>query len=385
MNGARAGSNPARLPPDPQLDSPGGFPEISALMRSLFPVGAAALSLVLLSCSPEGGGSTKPAAGGDAGASAAAAADDRVAARVAGRTITIGELDRAIASELTRLEMQRYQARRRALDQMVDQALVAEKAKALGVADDALFQKEVGEKVKPPSDADIRAYYDKNKDRIPQKFEEVAPRIQQALYGQAMQARQQEFVSELRKESDVEIALAPPRIEIPIEAGISNGPAGAPITLVEFSDYQCPFCARSQETVERVLEKYGDKIRHVFMDFPIERIHPQAKPAAIAGRCAAEQGKFGEYHELLFQNARDLTRENFDKWAKQVGLDGGAFAKCVDEGKPSAAIDATLAAGQEAGVTGTPAFFVNGVMINGAQPFEVFEELIDEELERRAS
>jgi protein-disulfide isomerase len=353
-------------------------------MTSFTPAGLIALSLLVLSCSPDGGGSSKSASGGETEASAAGSGDDRVAARVAGRTITVGEVDRAIESELARLEMQRYQARRRARDQMVDQALVAAKAKELGVADDALFQKEVGEKVKPPSDAEIRAYYDKNKDRIPQKFEEVAPRIQQALFGQAMQARQQEFVSGLRKESDVEIALAPPRIEIPLEAGITSGPADAPITLVEFSDYQCPFCARSQETVERVLEKYGDKVRHVFMDFPIERIHPQAKPAAIAGRCAADQDKFREYHALLFENLRELTRENFDKWAKELGLDTAAFSACLDSGKHVPLIEATLAAGQEAGVTGTPAFFVNGVMVSGAQPFEVFEELIDEELERQA-
>ena len=383
MKGRPPGSN-SGPGPGARLDSPGGFPEIPTFMRSLTSAGVIALSLLVLSCSPDGGGSSKSASGGETKASAAGAGDDRVAARVAGRTITVAEVDRAIESELARLEMQRYQARRRALDQMVDQALVAAKAKELGVADDALFQKEVGEKVKPPSDAEIRAYYDKNKERIPQKFEEVAPRIQQALFGQAMQARQQEFVSGLRKESDVEIALAPPRIEIPLQAGIASGPADAPITLVEFSDYQCPFCARSQETVERVLEKYGDKIRHVFMDFPIERIHPQAKPAAIAGRCAADQDKFREYHARLFENTRELTRENFDKWAKELGLDAAAFSACLDSGKHTPQIEATLAAGQEAGVTGTPAFFVNGVMISGAQPFEVFEELIDEELERRA-
>jgi protein-disulfide isomerase len=349
-------------------------------LRFLAFSGSIVLSFLVLSCSSDGGGSSKAATD----AATASPGGDRIAARVAGRTITIAEVDRTIESELARLEMQRYQARRRALDQMVDQALVAAKAKELGVADDALFQKEVGEKVKPPSDAEIRAYYDKNKERIPQEFEEVEPRIRQALFGQAMQARQQAFVSELRKQSDVEIALSPPRIEIPLQAGIASGPADAPITLVEFSDYQCPFCARSQETVERVLEKYGDRVRHVFMDFPIERIHPQAKPAAIAGRCAADQDKFHAYHARLFENMRELTRENFEKWAKELDLDAAAFSTCLDSGKHAPLIEATLAAGQEAGVTGTPAFFVNGVMISGAQPFEVFEELIDEELERRA-
>ncbi|MGH7803649.1 MAG: DsbA family protein, partial [Candidatus Binatia bacterium] len=302
----------------------------------------------------------------EAGAPVASADADAVAATVADKTITVGEIDEAIRSDLARVEMQRYEARREHLDRVIDQTLVGKTAAEVGVSDEDLFKKEVADKVKPASDDEVKAYYEQNKAQIGKPFEEIAPRIRQALASQTMQARQREFVAGLRKEYGVTIALAPPRTEVSTEGGQSQGPADAPIVLVEFSDYQCPFCARTQEIVDRVLKKYGDKIQHVFMDFPIEQIHPRAKPASIAGRCAAEQGKFWEFHKQLFHNQRELTDENFKKWAGDLKLDVAKFESCRTSGSHEAAIAKTLEAGQDVGVSGTPAFFVNGVMISGA-------------------
>ena len=310
---------------------------------------------------------------------------DMVAATVAGKTITLGEIDAAIRADLARVEMQRYEARREHLDRMIDQALVEKKAADLGISDEDLFKKEITDKVKQPDDAAVKAYYEEHKEQIPNPFEEIAPRIRQALASQAMQERQREFVGTLRKEYGVEVALAPPRTEVSTEGGLAQGPSDAPIVLVEFSDYQCPFCARSQETVERLLAKYGDKVHHVFMDFPIAQIHPRAMPASIAGRCAGEQGKFWEFHKQLFRNQRELTDVNFKKWAGDLKLDVTKFEACRTGGGQEAAIEKTMDAGQKVGVTGTPAFFLNGVMISGAQPYEVFEQLIEGELARRAS
>ena len=341
--------------------------------RSLGTLCGIVLATLVVGCSRQEGASAP--SGPDASA---------VAATVADRTITIGEIDESIRADLARVEMQRYEARREQLDRVIDQTLVQKKAAELGVSDDDLFKKEVADKVKQPSDEEVKSYYEKNKEQIGKPLDEIAPRIRQALASQAMQGLQRDFVASLRKQYGVSIALAPPRTEVSTEGGQSKGPTNAPIVLVEFSDYQCPFCARSQETVDRVLQKYGEKIQHVFMDFPIEQIHPRAMPASIAGRCAGDQGKFWEFHKQLFHHQRELTDENFKKWAGDLKLDVAKFESCRSADTHKAAIDKTIEAGQEVGVSGTPAFFVNGVMITGAQPYEVFEQLIEGELARRA-
>ncbi|MGH7818408.1 MAG: thioredoxin domain-containing protein [Candidatus Binatia bacterium] len=336
---------------------------------------ALGLCLGTLSCQQGSTGTTT--------AGASPASGDDVVARVGSREITLADLDSKIEAELKRIEMDRYRARKGKLDEIVSEELVAQKAKALGVSTDELAQREVASKVPAPEEATVKEFYDRLKAQgQTATFEELAPRIRQALSQQAMSSRQEEYLSSLRKETKVEIALEPPRIPVDTTSGVAKGPQGAPITLVEFSDYQCPFCARSQETVKQVLAKYEGKIHHVFMDFPLSSIHPMAMPASQAGRCAADQGKFWEYHHVLFERQRELTPDNFKKWAGELALDQKTFDACLASGKHDEAIRKSLEAGQKAGVNGTPGFFVNGILINGAQPLDVFAETIEGELAR---
>jgi predicted DsbA family dithiol-disulfide isomerase len=305
-----------------------------------------------------------------------------VAAKIGPRTIHVAEIDEMIRPELARIEAERYEARKAKLDQVIEDALVADKAKALGVSPDELLKREVTDKTKAPTDEEVKATFDKLKAPQGATLESLSPRIRELLTSQATAARRAEFFGELRKEAGVTVALEPPRFIVDTAAGHSDGPETAPITLVEFSDYQCPFCGRSQATVGQVLSKYEGRIHHVFMDFPLSQIHPAAKPAAVASHCAEEQNKWGEYHALLFQHQRELTAENFKKWAADLGLDGAAFETCLASAKYDARIEQSLRAGQAVGVSGTPGFFVNGIAIKGAQPFEVFERTIDDELAR---
>jgi protein-disulfide isomerase len=364
---------------------------IAALMLTPALVALPLVSLSWIAGCKEGGGTnqtsqaTPAAAPASASTGASTESADHVVAVVGTRKITVAEVDAAIKPELTRLDMEKYQARKGKVDELVQRALVEEAAKAKGVSPDELMTREVASHAKEPSDQEIQEFWDKHKEQIKGKLEEQKDRIKQYLKTRTLGTRQGEYLAELRKNAKVEVYLEPPRLEIATTGGIEKGDKSAPITFIEFSDYQCPFCARSQDVVKQVVEKYGDKLYRVFMDFPLTSIHPLAMPAAAASRCAGEQGKYWEYHDVLFQRQAQLSEENFRKWAEELGVDGAKFDACMKEDKHRKDIQRGMEVAQQAGVTGTPAFFLNGIMISGAQPFEQFESIIQSELERKKS
>ncbi len=170
------------------------------------------------------------------------------------------------------------------------------------------------------------------------------------------------------------------RYKIPTDGFPSKGPANAPITLVEFADFQCPFCRQwEQQTYQPLLDKYAGKIRIVYRDFPLTQIHPNALPAAEAAQCANEQGKFWEFHDKLFEG-QDLSPAIYDQYAQELGLSMTQFDQCVSTEKYKAAIEADSQFAEQLGINSTPTFFINGLAIVGAQPISVFEQVIDKEL-----
>ncbi len=168
------------------------------------------------------------------------------------------------------------------------------------------------------------------------------------------------------------------KISIPATAP-SIGPADAKVTIVEWSDFQCPFCSRARDTVDKVREQYGDDVRVVFRHQPLP-FHAQAQIAAEASMAAHEQGKFWEYHDKLFANAKALTRPDLEKYAEELGLDMAKFKAALDTGKFTATVKADAAEGAKVGANGTPTFFINGRKLVGAQPIEAFKREIDAEL-----
>lgn len=174
-----------------------------------------------------------------------------------------------------------------------------------------------------------------------------------------------------------------PRYDIPVtDEDPALGDADAPITIVEFADFQCPYCIRHfQETVPQLKADYGDQIRFVYKDYPLSGLHPDAYSAALSAQCANEQGKFWEYHDLLFSGRLGLGQEAYDSYATELGLDVAAFDTCIEEERYSEAVQADYDFGSQVGVTSTPTFFVNGIAVVGAQPYSLFAELIDYELE----
>lgn len=202
----------------------------------------------------------------------------------------------------------------------------------------------------------------------------------QALIDEELQKPAQPYEAIIARGVDGPPAAAEPAVQR-IEVGTSpaRGPKDAPVTLVVFSDFECPFCGRAEPTVHQLENEYQGKLRVVFKNQPLP-MHANARPAALAALAANEQGKFWEFHDVLFDNQRALDRASLEKYAQQAGLDVGRFRAALDSGKFDAQLSADMAEASRVGVTGTPTFFINGRQLVGAQPVEQFRRLIDEEL-----
>jgi protein-disulfide isomerase len=320
------------------------------------------------------------------GLAGGAAAQDKAApaaaAIVAGQTIGVQEVDDVVRAQLMDLRAREHQLRSQALDALVGQALMEKEAEARGVTPEALYETEVKAK-SAVTDADAKAYYEANKSRMGTTPEaDALAKIKAGLAQQREGERRAAFVRELRGKYEVKVLLEPYRVPVEVGSAPTRGNPNAPVTVVEFSDFQCPFCVRARPTVSRVREVYGDRVRWVFRHFPLD-FHAQAEKAGEAAACAGDQGKFWEMHDLLWQNTAKLQVADLKTHAATLGLDAAAFAQCLDSGRHDGLVEADIAAGQGYGVSGTPAFFVNGRPLVGAQPFEAFAQVIDDELQRR--
>ena len=321
-------------------------------------------------------------------APAAAASTSKVIATVGSATITEDELNEAAFSQLMKVRQQEYEIKEQVLDGLVQQKLLEQEAAARNMALPDLLKAEVEDKTVAPTKEEMDRFYEQNKSRMGGRTrEDAAGDIERTLRAQKGAQRRGEFLNELAAKTPVEVMLEPMRIpqamQVPANA-FAKGPANAPITIVEYSDYQCPFCRRAHPTVERILKEYPDKVRLVYRDYPLN-FHPRAVPSSVAARCAAEQNKFWEYHTNLMEVNGDLSDADLGKRATDLGLDMAAFDACYASKKYEAAIQADFQAGSAVGVTGTPAFFINGRMIVGARPFEDFKDVIDDELGRAAT
>jgi protein-disulfide isomerase len=174
----------------------------------------------------------------------------------------------------------------------------------------------------------------------------------------------------------------PARIDVSVDDDPAFGPNDAAVTIVEFSDFECPFCGRFRvETFDALIEQYDGQIRFVYRDFPLSSIHPNAQKAAEAAECADEQGQFWEMHDLIFANQTNMGVSALSGFATELELDEEAFDECLNSGQYTEEVLADFQEGQAYGVTGTPTFFINGVRLVGAQPLSAFQAIIDQELE----
>lgn len=236
------------------------------------------------------------------------------------------------------------------------------------------------------TDAEVKSFLAQNANnpslaRIPENQREE--QIRRYLEGQSRGEAIRTIASEARSSGQiVAAATAPvePRAEVGIDGNAIFGNPKAKVTIVEFADYQCPFCARMVPTLKDVIKKYDGKVNWVYRDFPLTEIHPEALPAAIAANCAGQQGKYFEMHHRLFEEFKSLGSDLYNKLATELSLDQGKFAACLKDPAQQAEVMKDQQVGQTIGVNGTPAYFVNGRRISGGVDLNEFSKIIDEEL-----
>jgi predicted DsbA family dithiol-disulfide isomerase len=308
--------------------------------------------------------------------------DSLVVARIGGESITAAEVDQRIKDDLFDRQTaggnpaKIYDLRSTALDEMVMERVLEKAAAERSISVEDLIRDEIAKRGEV-TDEEVDSFYAEMGDRMGgRNLEEVSDRIREHL----RDLRAQDAADELLAAS-AEILLERPRVQVDAE-GPSKGPADATVTIVEFSDFQCPFCSRVLPALEELMERYPQDVRIVYRHMPLDRIHSRARPAAEASLCAEDQGKFWAYHDLLFANARTLGDADLKRFAQEADLDVDAFEQCVSDRTFQAAVEKDVQAARAIGVTGTPAFVVNGVVLSGAMPVEKFVPIIDEAIAR---
>ena len=286
----------------------------------------------------------------------------RVFATVDGQRITSGDIEESLAPALFSLEEQIYELRKGQLDAKINYVLLEQEANKKGTTAQLLFESEVTSKMRSVTDEEIQQFYQDNKSRLGRPLYQVRTQVVDYLQGQIQTEATAAYADQLRKAAKVQSFLKvpdPPFLKIAIDDQPWTGAANATVTMVEFTDYECPTCGRTAPVLEEVTKHYADKVKLVVRDFPLD-MHAHAFKAAIAAEAAREQGKYWEYAALLFKNQKALEVENLREYATQVGLDRAKFDQALDSDKYADNVRRDLRDGALLGVDSTPTVFVNG-------------------------
>ncbi len=315
-----------------------------------------------------------------------------VAAFWDGGSVTYGEVTAPMKHQLDQMLAQylmgRYDAEYQATQQAMDEKILEAEAKKRGLgAIEDLLKVEINDKVTKPTDAEVAdAYAALQRKLRGQSMEEARTVLEQAVTQKKQGERYSLYIDELRKSYRATVQLQfpeVPRIEVSADDDPSVGPADAVVTIVQFAEFQCPYCGKARESTDKVMANYEGKVRFVFRDFPLE-FHDKAIPAAIAANCAGKQDKYWPVHDAFMLDQQSLTEADIQRVVKAAKVDLPAWEECRKDPAMEAEIKKDAADGAAAGVTGTPAFFINGVFINGAQPYEKFKAIVDAEVARKA-
>jgi protein-disulfide isomerase len=335
---------------------------------------------------------SSPSSGTATGGCAAAALPldpQSVVARVGSKTITVADLDPK-AKNAEEQALRRYctevgQVRQAAVDRVIEDTLLENAARAEGIEVQEYLQRFLQAEVAEPSDAEVAAFYDRHKKDDAPPLDAVRDQVAAAMRRDASEEAVGKLLRDLKAASTVETMLPdlrPAAIAIDVPAHSPGfGSTDAAVEVVEFSDFECPYCAHAAAAVNTVKAKYGDEVRFAFRHFPLS-FHPNAKPAAEYAQCAHEQGKFWSMHDAIFANQRNLSREGLERTARDAGVDLAQLEACLASGRAAKAVEDDLDRGIEVGVQGTPSFFVNGHPVEGGASPEALSAAIDAELAR---
>jgi predicted DsbA family dithiol-disulfide isomerase len=302
---------------------------------------------------------------------------DPIVATVGGQTFRLSDVEQRWReldpSMYVRVIQAAFEGRERALSNLIDEYLLEREAKKRGITVERLLNVELPNRMLE-TDAPVQDDPDQDDREILSGTLAAASSRGDAL---------RRYLEDLRKSSpDLSIRFDPPRQNV--RALLDDrvmGPETARVEIVEYGDFQCPICKQVEPVIKRLLSRYKDQVRFVWKDYPLPT-HPDAQPAAEAARCVTEPARFWSYHDKLFDNQKALSKSKLKEYAKQVGVDVAAFNACLDKGTYRERVKASIAEGGRYGVGGTPTFFINGRIVAGAMPYEVFEEIVRDELLR---
>lgn len=300
-----------------------------------------------------------------------------VLALIDGKPLTRAELEHKEAARLLTARDQYYKAQREALDQLIDDALLEKQAEREKVSVQQLLQNHVLTKVKDPTDDQLEVYYEGV--QTDQPFAAVRDKILESIRQIRTAKARKEYLNSLRTQAHLEVLLSSPSVDVVLGEAPTRGEANAPVLLIEFADYECPYCQKIDSDLKKLAEEYSGKVLFAFKDFPLS-MHKHAQKAAEAARCAGRQDKFWEFHDLLFEKGSGLEIAQLKEYARTLKLDAAKFDQCLDSGETAAMVKEDLEQGQRLGLSGTPSFFVNGHFFSGAANYATLREIVDQQL-----
>jgi protein-disulfide isomerase len=302
--------------------------------------------------------------------------NEQVIAEVGGQKLTLGDLQQQQGGKLLQARYQYYMNQRKALDQVIEDKLIEIEAKNRHLSTDQLLNTVVYKDLKDPTEDQLQVYYEGME--ATESYESVRDRVLEHIRELRREKARAAYVKQLRSNAQVQVLLAPPFADVNVKDAYVHGDKNSPVTLVEFADYECPYCQKITPELQKLEKEYGDRLAVVYKDFPLPMHHTSQK-AAEAARCAGEQGKFWEYHDVLFYS-KQLQVAELKAHARVLKLDGDRFDKCLDDGAETAPVKKDLEEAHGLGLTGTPSFFVNGHFFSGAADYNVLKEMVELQL-----
>jgi protein-disulfide isomerase len=299
-----------------------------------------------------------------------------VVAEIDGQKVTVDELEQKEAGKLLQAKYKYYLAERDALEQLINDQLLDLQAKKEGVTLDELFKRHISSNIPEPTEDQLRFYYEGV--QTDESYESARPHIIDTVHQLRMKKAKEAYLADLRSQYGVVVELSQPSAHVDVAGAQRLGPENAPVQIIEFADYECPYCQKVYPDLNKLRDQFGNQVSVIYKDFPLP-MHPLAGKAAEAARCAGEQGKFWEYHDGLFQTKR-LQASDLKNQAQALKLDSAKFDQCLESGAEAAAVKNDAQEGVRLGLQGTPAFFINGHFMSGAVGYPKLRETVLEEL-----
>jgi len=299
-----------------------------------------------------------------------------VVAEIDGRKVTVDELEQKQAGKLLQAKYKYYLAERDALEQLINDDLLELQAKKEGVTLDELFKRHITSNIPEPTEDQLRFYYEGV--QTDESYESARPHIIDTVHSLRAKKARDAYLAELRAQYSVVVELSQPSAQVDVAGAPRLGSEKAPVQIIEFADYECPYCQKVSPDLVKLRDQFGSQVSLVYKDFPLP-MHPLAAKAAEAARCAGEQDKFWEYHDALFQSKR-LQASDLREQAKTLKLDTAKFDQCLDSGSQATVVKKDTQEGLRLGLQGTPSFFINGHFMSGAIGYTKLRETVLEEL-----